>query len=138
MKLESKSLEILAEGLKRLESGFSHLPDVNFNYDYEAMKKILLEVADELHKDYPYFHPYYIGHMTKQPHPMARLAYMLALWVNPNNHSFDSSHASSPMEQRSSQGNSPDVWLADLFGPSVRRRNNSKYGGTLGLGEAES
>jgi tyrosine decarboxylase / aspartate 1-decarboxylase len=99
MKLESKSLEILAEGLKRLESGFSHLPDVNFNYDYEAMKKILLEVADELHKDYPYFHPYYIGHMTKQPHPMARLAYMLALWVNPNNHSFDSSHASSPMEQ---------------------------------------
>jgi tyrosine decarboxylase / aspartate 1-decarboxylase len=113
MKFESKSLEILAEGLKRLESGFINLPDVNFKYDYKTMENVLLEVADKLHEDYPYFHPYYIGHMTKQPHPMARLAYMLALWINPNNHSFDSSHASSPMEKEAV------TEIARMFGWSV-------------------
>jgi tyrosine decarboxylase / aspartate 1-decarboxylase len=99
MQFESKSLELLSEGLKRLESGFSGLPDVSFNYDYKAMRSIIFEIADKLQKDSPYFHPCYIGHMIKPPHPMARLAYMLALWINPNNHSFDSSHASSPMER---------------------------------------
>ena len=113
MQFESKSLEILAEGLKKLESGFTDLPDLNFNYDYKAMRYVLLEVADKLQKDNPYFHPYYIGHMIKQPHPMARLAYMLALWINPNNHSFDSSKASSPMEREAVNE------IARLFGWST-------------------
>jgi tyrosine decarboxylase/aspartate 1-decarboxylase len=99
MQFESKSIDLLAEGLKRLESGFADLPDVSFNYDYQSMRNILLEAADKLQKDNPYFHPFYIGHMIKQPHPMAKLAYMLALWINPNNHSFDASKASSPMER---------------------------------------
>jgi tyrosine decarboxylase / aspartate 1-decarboxylase len=99
MKFESKSLELLTEALKRMEKGFTGLPDTDINYDYEGMRKIILRAADKLQEDYPYFHPYYIGHMIKPPHPMARLGYMLALWMNPNNHSFDSSHASSPMER---------------------------------------
>src|SRR3989449_11539314 len=37
--------------------------------------------------------------MLKPPHPVARLAYALALWLNPNNHALDGGRASSAMEQ---------------------------------------
>jgi tyrosine decarboxylase/aspartate 1-decarboxylase len=99
MQFESKSLEILGEALKRLERGFTDLPDVNANYDYKAMQDILIEVADKLKDNYPYFHPYYAGQMMKPPHPVARLAYMLSLWINPNNHAIDGGRASSQMEK---------------------------------------
>jgi tyrosine decarboxylase / aspartate 1-decarboxylase len=99
MQFESKSLEILSDALKRLESGYNSLPDLSHDYDYKAMREILLDVAEKLQKDSPFYHPFYIGHMIKPPHPMARLAYMLTLWTNPNNHSFDSSHGTSPMER---------------------------------------
>jgi glutamate/tyrosine decarboxylase-like PLP-dependent enzyme len=36
--------------------------------------------------------------MLKPPHPVARLAYTLALWINPNNHALDGGRASSAME----------------------------------------
>ena len=37
--------------------------------------------------------------MLKPPHAVARLAYMLALWLNPNNHALDGGRASSAMEK---------------------------------------
>jgi glutamate/tyrosine decarboxylase-like PLP-dependent enzyme len=37
--------------------------------------------------------------MLKPPHPIARLAYSLALWINPNNHALDGGRASSQMEK---------------------------------------
>jgi glutamate/tyrosine decarboxylase-like PLP-dependent enzyme len=37
--------------------------------------------------------------MLKPPHPIARLAYMLSLWINPNNHALDGGRASSAMEK---------------------------------------
>jgi tyrosine decarboxylase/aspartate 1-decarboxylase len=37
--------------------------------------------------------------MLKPPHPVARLAYMLSLWINPNNHALDGGRASSAMEK---------------------------------------
>ena len=37
--------------------------------------------------------------MLKPPHPVARLAYALAMWVNPNNHALDGGRASSAMEK---------------------------------------
>jgi len=37
--------------------------------------------------------------MLKPPHPVARLAYALALWINPNNHALDGGRASSAMEK---------------------------------------
>src|SRR3569833_2034130 len=37
--------------------------------------------------------------MQKTPHPVARLAYTLTLWLNPNNHAYDGGRASSIMEQ---------------------------------------
>ena len=52
-----------------------------------------------LRNNYPYFHPLYAGQMLKPPHPAARLAYALAMWLNPNNHALDGGRASSRMEK---------------------------------------
>src|SRR5207249_1702406 len=49
--------------------------------------------------NFPYFHPLYAGQMLKPPHPVARAAYALATWVNPNNHALDGGRASSAMEK---------------------------------------
>jgi tyrosine decarboxylase / aspartate 1-decarboxylase len=110
MQLEKQSLEILAEALKRMEGGFSSLPDVENNYDYREIRKVMMEVADKLKDNYPYFHPYYAGQMLKPPHPAARLAYMLSLWINPNNHAIDGGRASSQMEKEAVAG------IAGMFG----------------------
>lgn len=60
---------------------------------------MLAEVAERMHDNFPYFHPLYAGQMMKPPHPMARLAYALAMWINPNNHALDGGRASSQMEK---------------------------------------
>jgi glutamate/tyrosine decarboxylase-like PLP-dependent enzyme len=41
----------------------------------------------------------YAGQMLKPPHPVARLAYALAMWINPNNHALDGGRATSAMEK---------------------------------------
>lgn len=110
MKLESGSLPILAAALKQLENGFSGLPDSSIDYDIKAVEKVLLEVASKMQDNYPYFHPLYAGQMLKPPHPIARLAYMLSLWINPNNHSLDGGRASSSMEKEAV------AEIANLFG----------------------
>jgi len=48
--------------------------------------------------------------MLKPPHPVARLAYALALWINPNNHALDGGRASSAMEKEAVAG------IARMFG----------------------
>jgi glutamate/tyrosine decarboxylase-like PLP-dependent enzyme len=63
------------------------------------MEQVIAEVALRLRDNYPYFHPLYAGQMLKPPHPMARAAYALATWVNPNNHALDGGRASSAMEK---------------------------------------
>src|SRR5438045_829797 len=37
--------------------------------------------------------------MLKPPHPVARMAYALAMWINPNNHALDGGRATSVMEK---------------------------------------
>ncbi len=63
------------------------------------MDGVLDEVARRLHDNYPYFHPLYAGQMLKPPHPVAQLAYALAMRINPNNHALDGGRASSAMEK---------------------------------------
>jgi glutamate/tyrosine decarboxylase-like PLP-dependent enzyme len=60
--------------------------------------------------NYPYHHPLYAGQMLKPPHAVARLAYMLAMWINPNNHALDGGRASSAMEKETVAG------IAAMFG----------------------
>ena len=124
MQFESKSLEILSEALKRLESGFSDLPDLAADLNYEALRKVLMETADKLKDNYPYFHPYYAGQMLKPPHPVARLAYMLSLWINPNNHAIDGGRASSQMEKEAVAGIAEMFGWGTLFGSYLQRRYN--------------
>ncbi len=99
MKLETEGLELLGKALIHLEKGFADLPDTPLDFDGEKLTDALMEVAEAMRDNYPYFHPLYAGQMIKPPHPVARLAYMLALYVNPNNHALDGGRASSHMEK---------------------------------------
>jgi glutamate/tyrosine decarboxylase-like PLP-dependent enzyme len=96
--LDHDSLRLLETALARLDAGFDALPAVAPD-DAPALEPVLLEVADRLGDNYPYFHPLYAGQMLKPPHPVARLAYALAMWINPNNHALDGGRASSRMEK---------------------------------------
>jgi tyrosine decarboxylase / aspartate 1-decarboxylase len=97
---EKDSLAVLGRALDRLETEFSDLP----SFESETVvgpgfEEVLMEVAERFREDYPYFHPLYAGQMLKPPHPVARTAYALAMWMNPNNHALDASRASSAMEK---------------------------------------
>lgn len=99
---EKESLHVLQTALEKLESGFQTLPPIPLSiFDTKASEKILLEVAERLQDNFPYFHPLYAGQMLKPPHPISRLAYALAMWINPNNHALDGGRASSAMEKES-------------------------------------
>src|SRR6185369_10540138 len=54
---------------------------------------------ERMQDNFPYQHPFYIGQMLKPPHAVARLAYALAQYINPNNHALDGGRASSAMEK---------------------------------------
>src|SRR5438093_918551 len=98
--LETQSLAILRRALDRLDAGFRGLPQAKGpRQDAAALERVLLDVAERLQDNYPYFHPLYAGQMLKPPHPVARLAYALAMWLNPNNHALDGGRASSAMEK---------------------------------------
>ena len=98
--LDKETLHILEDALDKVNFAFSDLPPLKTNFqNNEEMARIILEVAERLQDNYPYFHPLYAGQMLKPPHPVARLAYMLSMWINPNNHALDGGRASSQMEK---------------------------------------
>jgi glutamate/tyrosine decarboxylase-like PLP-dependent enzyme len=98
--LESTSLAALEKALRHLDAGFSELPQFDAQSpSADRIESVLIEAAERLHDNYPYFHPLYAGQMLKPPHPVARMAYALAMWINPNNHALDGGRASSAMEK---------------------------------------
>jgi glutamate/tyrosine decarboxylase-like PLP-dependent enzyme len=92
-------LDVLSTALQKLESGFSDLPRFTPEFNADAVADVLRQVAVRMQDNYPYFHPLYAGQMLKPPHPVARIAYALSLWINPNNHALDGGRASSAMEK---------------------------------------
>jgi tyrosine decarboxylase/aspartate 1-decarboxylase len=96
---EKESLQILRKALDRLDGGFETLPHLTAHADWQKIEQVLLASADRLKENYPYFHPLYAGQMLKPPHPVARIAYALSMWINPNNHALDGGRASSAMEK---------------------------------------
>lgn len=98
MIFEKESIELLKEALDKMEDGFD-LPDLAIENDLSKMRDVMLRLAEKMQDNYPYFHPQFAGQMLKPPHPIARVGYMLAMWINPNNHAMDGSKASSPMEK---------------------------------------
>jgi tyrosine decarboxylase/aspartate 1-decarboxylase len=109
--LEKETLRALEPALRSLETGFASLPEAAAPVpNAHGIPAVLSEVAELLRDNYPYFHPLYAGQMLKPPHPVARLAYGLAMWINPNNHALDGGRASSRMEREAV------AELASLFG----------------------
>src|ERR1700757_3763414 len=97
------SASLLTQALERLKSEFSSLPPAQLeggvrSGDIDAMAAVLDQTARRMGDNYPYFHPLYAGQMLKPPHPVARAAYAMASWINPNNHALDGGRASSAME----------------------------------------
>ena len=98
MALDRESLEILARAIGKLDAGFSQLPEFSPVADRQRVNEVLLMLSERLQDNYPYFHPMYAGQMLKPPHPVARLAYSLAMHINPNNHALDGGRATSALE----------------------------------------
>jgi tyrosine decarboxylase/aspartate 1-decarboxylase len=107
---ERRALEAALEILKR---GDAALPSFAPAVDWETVERVLVETAGRLQDNYPYGHPLYVGQMLKPPHPAARLAYALAMTINPNNHALDGGRASSAMEKEAVAA------LASMFGWST-------------------
>lgn len=101
MSFEVNSLPLLFEAVDKMGEGFTDLPEYCSQSDNAAMSEILNQVATRMQDNYPYHHPYYAGQMLKPPHPVARLAYAMSQWVNPNNHALDGGRASSELEKES-------------------------------------
>ncbi len=98
--LDYGNLSFLADAIRTLGEGFATLPPVNSDISGgPRVKDILLKTARRLQNNYPYFHPLYAGQMLKPPHPVAQLAYSLAMAINPNNHALDGGRATSAMEK---------------------------------------
>ena len=99
-RFEKETLKMIEAALGSLEAGFTDLPAIDGDPpDRQSMERVLVETAERLRDNYPYFHPLYAGQMLKAPHPVARAAYALAMWINPNNHALDGGRASSAMEK---------------------------------------
>lgn len=111
VQLEQKSLEAFLDAVRKLDAGFAGLPAFESHVAGNAgIAEALRATAERLHDNYPYFHPLYAGQMLKPPHPVARLAYALAMWINPNNHALDGGRATSAMEKEAV------AQIAEMFG----------------------
>jgi tyrosine decarboxylase/aspartate 1-decarboxylase len=97
--LDKEGLGLLNEAVSIIEKMFNDMPEFASDIDISAIKQVLFSTAKRLEDNYPYPHPLYAGQMLKPPHPIARLAYTLSLWINPNNHALDGRKASSIMEK---------------------------------------
>lgn len=99
MSFDSRQLVLLGEALERLRQGFERLPPADHAFDEARARAALIAAADRMRDNFPYQHPLYVGQMLKPPHPVARLAYEMAMHLNPNNHALDGGRASSGMEK---------------------------------------
>ena len=127
----SESADVLRAAVERLSEGFLELPPTEGRIPGGAeIARLLEEVATRLQNNYPYFHPLYAGQMLKPPHPAARLAYALAMWLNPNNHALDGGRESSRMEKEAV------AELAAMFGWKSAFLGHLCGGGTMANLEA--
>lgn len=97
--LELQTLDLLKRALLDLDERFAHLAPFSEQVELDAIAPVLDRVVARMADNLPYFHPLYAGQMMKPPHAVARLAYALAMYLNPNNHALDGGYASSAMEK---------------------------------------
>src|SRR6202050_5926666 len=100
MQIDQETLQAFLVAAKKLDAGFASLPAHGLDSPgANRLAEVLNATAERLRDNYPYFHPLYAGQMLKPPHPVARLAYALSMWINPNNHALDGGRATSAMEK---------------------------------------
>jgi tyrosine decarboxylase/aspartate 1-decarboxylase len=100
MRIDQQTLGAFLAAAKKLDEGFDSLPGHELSVPgADQLANVLNATAERLHDNYPYFHPLYAGQMLKPPHPVAQLAYSLAMCINPNNHALDGGRATSAMEK---------------------------------------
>lgn len=97
--INKQELALLQASLATLAEGSDDLPEFTPDFDEQQAAAVLQAVAERMQDNYPYYHPLYAGQMLKPPHAIARVAYAMSLWVNPNNHALDGGRASSAMEK---------------------------------------
>ncbi len=97
--INAAELDLLRSALARLAEGYADLPDFTPGFDVRRAAEVLDQAATRMQDNYPYYHPMYAGQMLKPPHAVARIAYAMSLWVNPNNHALDGGKASSALEK---------------------------------------
>lgn len=124
-----KELPLLLKAVRKLEKGFCGLPAFQQQLSGEDLETVLLKLGTQLQNNFPYFHPLYAGQMLKPPHAIARMAYYLAMVINPNNHALDGGRATSAMEKEAV------TQLARMFGWS-RHLGHLTSGGTMANLEA--
>ena len=132
--LEKDTPRALEEAIRSLEGQFAALPEFS-GATAGPIAAVMGEVAARLGDNYPYFHPLYAGQMLKPPHPVARAAYALATWINPNNHALDGGRASLEMEREAvAQLAAMFGWrehLGHLCGGGTMVRRTSRSGSSL-------
>jgi tyrosine decarboxylase/aspartate 1-decarboxylase len=98
--LVKSELDLFQDACDQMKIGFASLPKFEQKLDQsEELANVLQQLAIRMQDNFPYFHPLFAGQMQKPPHVVARLAYNLALLLNPNNHSLDGGRATSAMEK---------------------------------------
>ena len=96
----TEQLTTSLESLGEWEASWNPVePDASVQLPPERIVGVLSELTDRLRDNFPLFHPRYAAQMVKTPHPIAMIAYALAMQINPNNHALDSSQATSQMEK---------------------------------------
>ncbi len=100
----SQYLPLLKISLQKLDNwrdgyGADHQTDFIEHLEKSSIQSVLDELAEKLQGNYPFHHPQYAGQMLKPPHPVAWLAYSLAMTINPNNHALDGGPPTSEMEK---------------------------------------
>ncbi|HEY7064689.1 MAG TPA: aminotransferase class V-fold PLP-dependent enzyme [Chloroflexota bacterium] len=96
----------------------------------ERVSAVLAELAARLQDNYPFFHPGYAGQMMNPPHPVAQLAYALAMRINPNNHALDGGPATAALEREAVAA------LAGMIGYGDQHLGHLTSGGTVANIEA--
>jgi glutamate/tyrosine decarboxylase-like PLP-dependent enzyme len=90
--------EALGEFTEMISRWHAYDLDETLRLSQDTARAVLGELIDRLRDNYPFFHPSYAGQMLKPPHPIAALAYFLAMQINPNNHALDGGPATAKME----------------------------------------
>ena len=125
-------LPILQDSLRELDDwrtqygeeqlvGFTDTPDII---------EIIRDLEKRLEGNYPFHHPQYAGQMLKPPHPLAWIAYTMAMTINPNNHALDGGPPTSEMEKEAMDA------LAEMVGYETPYLGHLTSGGTIANLEA--